>query len=220
MKRARPTAISSRRVKPKKTHESKSYIRSAIQEIKYTDGNYAFNPNQTGTNNSILTAMSRGTAGFNQFVGNTITPKSLEIRYTIVGCTTNVFAASDIYNTTRIIVHQWNDANVPLGADILQWSGGDWAPHSPYQVESYKKFRILADIQKVTYNNNSDNSNNMTSTCVTGKIKIPGSRMRPITFNPTTNTTNNGCIYVYVCSDSSVPPSPGIVFSTRLTFYD
>jgi len=220
-KRARPVSISSRRVKPKKTHESKAYIRAAIQEVKYTDANFALNPTFTGTNCNLTVAAQRGQGGYNNFIGNTITPKSLEIRWTIIGCTYSAFLASDAYNTTRVIVHQWMDADVPLSADILQYSGDGWAPYSPYQIESLKKMRVLKDFHKVTYSANCEGtSTNSTSTCVSGKIVIPGSKLRPLTFAPTTNTCINGNIYLYVASDSGTPPSPGIIFNSRLTFYD
>jgi len=218
-KRARPASISSRRVKPRKTHESKSYIRAAVQEIKFNDCNVTGNPTEVGGCTNLTQVLARGQGGLNNFIGNTITPKLLEIRYTIAHCTTTTFAPADIYNTWRIIVFQWMDESIPTSLDVVQYTG-QFCTHSPLAIESRKHLRILGEHNKVTWIANSDNGNNSTGTCHQGKFKIPGSKMRQLQFAINSNTCINGNLYLFVASDSGFSPHPSIIASARLTFYD
>jgi len=218
-KRARSASISSRRVKPKTKHESKSYIRAAIQEIKYNDCNVTGSPTEAGGCTNLTQVLTRGDLGLNNFVGNTITPKMLEIRYTIAHCTTTTFAPADIYNTWRIIVFQWMDDSTPAPGDVVQYTG-QFCTHSPHSIDSKKSLRVLGEHQKVTWINNSDSGNNSTGTCHQGKFMIPGSKMRPLQFAAQSNTCINGNLYLFVASDSGFSPHPTIIASSRLTFYD
>jgi len=219
-KRARPVSISSRRTKPKTKHESKAYIRSAIQEIKVTDLNDNLGATTSLSMKNLTTNLIRGTAGLNNFIGNTITPKSLSIRWSISGCITNAFLPADAWNVTRLIVFQWASETAPVGAEILQYDASGYAPFSSLGLNSRGKLRMLADLQKATFLQTADTGNNMTSNIFTGKINIPGSKLLPIEFNQGTNTVIRNNVYLAGCSDSSISPSPLIVFSSRLTFYD
>lgn len=207
----------------KKTRQLPPIFMRSNQDYKVTDtATTNASVNITGSPISLVANLSRGSAGLNNFLGNVITPISLQLRYSVIGAESSslIPLGPDTYNNTRIIVFQWFSQTVPAPLDIIMNTGSAGAPFSAIQINNTSKIRVLHDKMITTYLNNFDGTTT-TSTAQTGKCYIKAKRMEPMTFATNASSiSENGNIFIFYISDSSVAPSPTITWYSRLTFTD
>jgi len=225
-----PTSLynpSFKRQKTKKSRYGKSGVtaRPRNNEIKVTD--------TTGLNQSATTSanvqdqtinLTRGTGNYNNFIGRTIEPISLTVRWEVVGGESSTFIpiGPDTNNMTRITLFQWMDASVPTANDIFERPGSD-APLSPFNVNNLDKLSILSDKVIPTYLIHTATSGSTyasNSTNHVGKIYIKKRKLKEILWTATGADTISNNIYLCFVSDSTATPHPTFTYNTRLAFYD
>jgi len=210
------------RKKPKQTQAQ--LIAKAKGELKYmdcTNGLAAWSITSAGQVYNVLTGITRGSAAYGNVIGNTIVMKGFEFRYNIIGCQTNVWVPADSYNCTRVLLFQWFPATTPGPADVLQYITLAETPFSPISANAYPKMKVLYDSLHTTYATNTEAGNWVSSTAVSKKVWIPGSKMKPIKF---TSTGSLGFaenqVYLGYFGDSGTSPHPITAFTGRSHFYD
>lgn len=146
----------------------------------------------------------QGTAK-NNFVGDTIRPQALYIRYSI-----NTVATGG-YFTVRVMVLQVKGGGTPSASNVLASVSNVMTPYSYVDPNYAETFNVLYSKIRVI---NMASVNN-----VIGSIRIPMKKLKPINFLGTTasSTTANN-IFMVVYSDSSVGPNFG--YQQRLAFKD
>lgn len=225
-----PTSLynpSYKRQKTKKSRYGKSTVtaRPRNNEIKVTDTTALGLFAQSAANVQDLTInLTRGTGNYNNFIGRTIEPISMTVRWEVVGGESNAFLpiGPDTNNLTRMTLFQWLDASVPTQNDIFERGGSD-SPLSPFNINNIDKLSILYDkciptylihtaTSGVTYATNSQN--------FCGKIYIKKRKLREILWTASGTDTISNNIYLCFVSDSTVSPHPSFTFNSRLVFYD
>lgn len=225
-----PTSLYNPSYKKQKTKKSR-YGKSGVtarprnSEIKVTDttGLSLDATTSAGVQDQTINLV-RGTGNYNNFIGRTIEPISITVRWEVVGAESSSFIpiGPDTNNLTRITLFQWMDASVPTANDIFERPGSD-AVLSPFNVNNLDKLSILSDkciathlihtaTSGVTYASNSTNH------C--GKIYIKGKRLKEILWTASGADTISNNIYLCYVSDSTAIPHTKFTYNTRLAFYD
>ena len=199
-------------------------IRSTIQrevrkekarmgDLKYADT--ALN-NQSvtssGTVHSVLANLTRGDLGYNNYEGNTITPRGLTCKY--------MFNTNQLFNQVRVMCFQWLDASTPALSGLVQNTATNIATLSGILVTNRNYIRVLYDKTHVIAPTAGDGTTPIGLGICYGQFFITAKRMRKIRFNSTTNTVQDGNIYVLLVSDDTLPTYPAVNLYTRLSFYD
>lgn len=185
-----------------------------VSDFKVTDNaQNNVSVSSTGSMTSILANLTRGDAGVNNFDGNVINPTGIRLKF--------FFNTDQAYNACRLILFQWFDATIPGATNVLQNVTTGLATISDV-LESNKKFiRILHDTTVVI----APTANNAGSIVGQGKsdvydVYIPGKRIRQVKFASSSNTIQDGNIYILTISDDSVITFPGVNWYSRCTFTD
>lgn len=181
---------------------------------KYTDVSLAnANMTSTGSVTSLLNNMVRGDTGLDNFGGNIVTPQAITFRYSI--------NTSQTFNLCRVIIFQWFDSAIPSVAGILQSTATSIATMSPILITNKSYIKVLHD-QTHSLAPTASGDTTVLGYGVTEptKVYIPGKRLRPIRFNATANTVQDGNIYMLLISDDSVINYPQITLYSRITFSD
>lgn len=202
-----------RRAAPAVKAEVARQIRT-MSDVKFTDVyNNPSNCTSSGVISSATVNLVRGTAGIDNFQGNNIVPKGFTMRYTLS-------ANTQLYSVIRVMCFQWFDASVPTISGILQQTGAQQVTMSSISVTNKDQIRVLVD--KCYYMNPQagDNAGIVGYGGVVDKFYIPGSRLRKLKFNPSTNAVQDGCIYTLFISDDSTATFPTFNFYSRLSFTD
>lgn len=171
---------------------------------------------------SLTSNLTRGTLGLNNYIGRTLTPVSVQIRYSIVGTQTGgvIPLGPDSYNNCRIIVFQWFGESVPAPLDVIMSTNSTQAPFSATQINNISKFRILHDKMITTYLNTYDGTNS-TGTSQNGKCYIKRNRLEKMSYATNVGSgLETGGLYILFVSDSVVTPNPTFNFYSRVTFID
>jgi len=168
----------------------------------------------TGYILDLMTPLSRGDGGTNNFEGSKIIPKSLKIRYQV--------GATDINNLVRVILFQWDKDSVgaaPVPIDILTAAalGTSLAPLSARHWPPVH-YTILYD-KLIQMQNNAGFSGGL-GTTVAREIFIPGSKLKPIYFDPNSYTQTQGAIYMLYVSDSLAIGHPTVLTGWDMPFTD
>lgn len=155
--------------------------------------------------------LSRGDADFNNFEGNTIFPKWLEIRWDIRNQATVAVA-----DTFRIIVgQQIGGASIPTVANLMQVQTPGIAALSAFNNDFKQAFRILHD-QVVNVDNY---ENGVISNVKNDKIFIPGWKIRQIDFNAGSAVPiRGGLFYCVIANNTPVTASCTHAFYGRIKF--
>lgn len=172
---------------------------------------------------SITQNMAHSTGTLNSYIGSSVDPQSLQIRFHLVGGQDSLLSplTSDSSNNSRITIVQWLADSIPIVADIYQNTAQPSL--SPWNVNNLEKMNVLYDQLFPTYltcfrtgvSGNLANSNSISE-----KAYVKGKKISILRFNNAGNTTEFGDIYFIYCSDSSATPHPTISWHTRLTYTD
>lgn len=178
-------------------------------ELKTWDGIVAISPSTLVPWIQPLTTTATGPPitiqqgiGRSSYIGDTITPKSLDFRYTMTN--------ADVSNMVRIIIVQNLAGGVPILGTLLQFTGTVSAIISPYQHSYRETYRVLYDRVIVL------NPTDKLQAVVKKRIPI----RNPIHFTDAVGTLASGGLYGIAISDSSVSPDPAGLLVWRLTYTD
>lgn len=185
----------------------KSELKKEI-ETKFYDFNSSASISNLVSTYSPLTSFTRGT-GPSNYVGMKIKPKYFTIRGTLTG--------SDNTNYVRVLVIQDKAVSgTPNTSTIFQNTSYPWL--SPLNVDYIDSYRVLTD-RLYQFRTFESSAGSFSSTVRPFKIKIPGSKMRQITYTQG-GSPDAGQLWVVMVSDSSLPSHPSFVIVSRLTFSD
>jgi len=121
--------------------------------------------------------------------------------------------AADTTNLLRIIIYRWHPSasSAPSATSILQYTGLQNAPNSPYYHDQRRLFTVIYDhtFPQVLVGDNSNFHIN----------KVFKLRPKEISFNAGT-TNGSEKLFMLVISDSGAAPNPGLVGYLRLSYTD
>lgn len=183
-------------------------------DFRYTDAYAApTNVSSTGAVYSLLTNLVRGDAGKDNFQGNLITPHAITLRY--------FWTTQQTYNAVRLMVFQWYDASIPAVNGVIEDNATTLATLSPVLITNKQNIKVLYDETHVLAPTASGDTTVLGYGHSDGiKVYIPGKKMRPIRFNSTTNTVQEGNLLMLVISDDAVVSYPQLSYYSRVTFSD
>lgn len=213
MKRQRSNTQFLRPAKRKKTGrqtgvQAAQNINLKTVEYKVADsGTVNGEVTNVGTVIDIMSSLVRGTGYLNQFVGNTIKPVGIQVRYTL--------RAGDPTNVMRVMIVQWMDSTTPTPDDILQ----SVLVCSAIDVSNRSIINVLHDRIYGLPNQFTGAGSNSTA-IPTQAIYIKGKHIYPVEYRTTTSTAKKGAIYMLLLSDSSDQLHPLASYYTRVTFAD
>jgi len=181
---------------------------------KYTDlSSVLSSVSTTGTIQSILANLGRGTAGINAFTGNDLVPQAITLKY--------YMQTNQTYNAVRFMVFQWFSSTVPTLGSVLQSTTGGISTISATLVTNKRDMRILYDRTHVYAPTASGDTTVLGNGVVdTQIVYIPGKRLRPVRFNSTADAIVYGQIYVLTVSDDALVSYPSVSWYSRVTFSD
>jgi len=189
--------------------EARKVISKKIESKNADLYNTAFNIDYNGSFHSVAAALNRGSAG-NQFIGDSIMPTHLRVKWAIIG--------ADTFNVLRVIVFQNKAGGIPVAGTLLQVSASVITPLSAYNRDYSDTYKVLFDEFYGTVGYPSAASPTNTSQ-ITGDIRIPAKKLHKLDFNSVGSVTL-GDIYIVFLSDSSVVTPPIGQFYARLYFKD
>lgn len=223
MKRKQSTAPSYMRdSKRRKLASSTPVIRAEVSrqirakgDIKYTDVSTSFTDiSSAGIIISATSNLVRGTAGIDNFLGNNLTPTGFSGKFIFT-------SAQQTFAVCRVLVFQWFDASVPTLSGILQNSiSSPQVVLSPVLVTNKSQMKILWDQNYYISPPSADAGVVFGQGGLAGKFYIPGSRLRKLKANSSTNAIQDGGIYVLYLSQDSTAAFPSFAMYNRLSFMD
>lgn len=185
-----------------------SALKANIEE-KVTYGNTnAVSIDFSGTVASMTGALVRGDAAIDNSTGVIIKPQRLRIRGTV---TTNQTSSA-----MRLIVFQWKDASLPVGAGILASTGSATAPYYGKLWGNRYKLNFLYDELIALFPRGTT-----TYDSVKFEIDIKG-RMADIHLaaNGTGTQPQLNGLFFFVISDDGVASYPTISYASELSYTD
>ena len=183
-----------------------------FSDLKYTDVGSTGGVSTSGTIVNMTGSLTRGDNGINNFLGNTVTPTGLRIKYS--------WTTDQTYNHVRVLVFQWFADGTPTVSEVLQTNSTLYACLSAINVSSKNVVRVLHDKTFIVAPTAGGDS------AVTGyghayrDVYIPGSRLKPIRFNSGTNTCQDGNIFMLLVSDDAAVSYPTCSYYGRISFTD
>jgi len=220
MKRANTTSPSSfppsKRIK--RTQQSQQAITAKIvkremrknTDWKYTDNFGTAIPvyNLGAQLYTLYSNCARGTEGRDDFVGNYTDPQAVLMKYWA--------ETAQTYNVLRVMVFQWFDAVTPALSGILQNTTTGIACTSPTLVTNKEYIKVLYDkthMLAAPYSGGNGIIDPVT-------VYIPGKKLKRTRWNSSSNTVQDGNIYVLFISDDTALGTVNVTFHTRITFSD
>lgn len=183
------------------------------KDILYTDfSRSTTNVTSTGAIDSGLQSLNRGDTGHNTFSGNKIYPKGLTFRYCL--------NTNQTFNRVRVMVFQWMDSVTPAISGVLETNANPLATIAPVLITNRSYIRVLYDKTHMLAPTAGGDTTPVGLGVATEKVFIPGSRIRPIRFNQSSNVVQDGNIYVLYISDDALTSYPIIDYWFRLSFTD
>lgn len=160
---------------------------------------------------SLTNGITRGDAD-NQFEGNTIYPKWLQVRWSV----RNPNVASTYACGIRVVIgQQIRAASAPTAATLFELVGTTNASHSPKNNSYSTSFRILYD--KFTKIDNYEDGKD--SNCIVDDVFIPGNKLKAIEFVAATTVPNVGDLFIAFLGDYAPAASDNLhAFYSRFKF--
>lgn len=183
-------------------------------DLKYADAFGSVNANVTSSGSvlNILSNLTRGSAGLDNFDGNSIKVKGITLNY---GCHSN-----QSFNYMRVMLIQWADSGSPTLSGILNTTTTGLAPFAMIYVTNRKNIKVLYDKTFVLSPSAGGDSTITGEGVFTDKVYIDGARVKKITYQAGANTIQDGGLYLIAVSDDSLTTYPQINWGTRVSFYD
>jgi len=180
---------------------------------RYADWSVSASPIYSTANIvNIFQNLTRGDAGLNNFQGNDIQPQAITMKYY---CET-----AQPFNTIRVMLFQWFDSAIPALTGILQSGVTGIALVSPTLVTNKKYIKVLYDKTHMLAPTAGDASIVGNGTIEPVTVYIPGKRLRTVRYNATTNTVQDGAIYLLLVSDDAALGTVNFTTFVRTTFSD
>jgi len=181
-------------------------------DLKYADSQGSVDMTATGEVLSLFVNMTRGTLGYNNFVGNTLNIRGITVKYY---CRTN-----QIYNACRVLIFQWMDPSIPAVNGVLQNISSGIGPISNILATNRENIRVLYDKHFVMAPTAATDTTTLGYGTFSDSVYIPGSRCQKVKANTNSTTAQHGNICMLLISDDNVLSFPVINYYTRVTFYD
>lgn len=160
--------------------------------------------NWNGTIFNLLQNLARGDNSLNNFRGDSITPLSLKMRYTLL--------ANDQPQNMRVVIFQWFQASTPSINGVFDtpntFIGTALAPFSDKQFDNRRTYKILYDKFHNLTNSGAGDSNISQG----AEVFIPASAFRRIEFVYNSATPQTGGIYCACISDSGAVTHPSFFY--------
>jgi len=179
-------------------------------DLSYTDVTATGTVTAGGTLVPLLSSITRGDAGINNFRGNIINPWSLRFKY--------YWSTNQTYNSVRVLIFQWYDASSPALNGIVQSASTGIATISPMLVTNIDYIKVLYDKHHIIAPLAGGDSTPIGYGVCDGDVYIKSKKMKPIRFNATSNVVQDGNLYCYFISDDNVPSYPSVTYYSRLAF--
>jgi hypothetical protein len=160
---------------------------------------------------SLTNGIARGDAD-NNFEGNTIYPKWLQVRWSVK----NPNVAATYAGGIRVVIgQQIRAASAPTAATLFEYTGAINASLSPKNNSYSTSFRILYDnLTKIDNFEDGKDSN-----CITDTVFIPGTKLKPIEFVAATTVPNVGDLFIAFLGDYAPAASDNVhAFYSRFKF--
>lgn len=189
--------------------EAKKLIDAEVEDKFYSDYNYGVNISTAGTVINFTVPIAQGT-GENQRVGDSITPKFLQIKGYLYGQGYPAIA--------RVIVGQFKggvNSNSPSVATLLEFSGTAALITSPYLEKYRHSYRILHDKVYTTSATLSYNGDIIRPF----KVAIPANKLIKSRYDNAGNMTG-GSLWMVVVSDQPLGNYPQLFYSSKLWYQD
>lgn len=166
----------------------------------------------SGATYALLLNLVRGDLGKDNFDGDSIVPKWVDVRFSWNSAQPD----TDAFNTVRTVLVQSSILGTPTpGGSVFDdtWLGTAQAPLAQRLEERIKSYKVLFD---KTYNVNNDGQQQ-----ISDHIFIPGNRLIPVEYTSTgTLSITKGSIFLFVMSDDGVTDFPDFQFVSRVKFSD
>lgn len=184
-----------------------------VTDVKYADTSGALsNITSSGTVLSLLSNLTRGDLGVNNYSGNTLVPIGVTVNF---GIQTN-----QNYNYVRVMIFQWLDSLVPVVTGVLASTVTGIGPFANILVTNRKEIRVLSDnIMSVAPTAGGDNTVLGNGT-ITRKVFIPGSKLEKVRMNSSTDACQHGNICMLFISDDVLTTYPQLSWYSRVSFSD
>lgn len=179
---------------------------------KYTDNSFNGTVSATGAITSLLANLIRGDAGLNEFSGNDVKPQAITFKYYV--------NSNQIFNSVRVVLFQWFDSATPVISGVLQTNATSLATISPTLVTNKKYIKVLYDKTHVIAPTAGGDTTVIGQGVAHASVYIPGRKLRPVRYNSSANTVQDGNIYCLQISDDNVISYPGLIWYSRITFAD
>ena len=219
----RRAALATSQQRPAKRQKSQLAVTQEIvkkelrknTDWKYTD--FALNGTaiyNTGQISSMLSNLTRGDNGFQNFQGNIIRPSGLLVKYKL--------DTTQVFEHCRVMLIQWFDANTPVLAGLLQTTTTGLGTISPTLVTNKAYIKVLYDKTHSLAPTASDGAGNVVGAGVPEPVTvyIPGKRLKPIRYASTSNTVQDGDLILLAVSDDTALSTVNLTFYSRVTFSD
>ena len=144
---------------------------------------------------NLLTQLTRGQTGYNNFEGNSITPTGLMVNYRLTGA-----LEADSHSVVRVVIGQHLTPGQPSVSEIIQWPGYTYSSLSARTWEFRKNFKIYHD-QFHTLNREGENSQSFS-------VRIPGAKMIKLDSLSNVLSSTIGALFMLVISDDGMLPPP------------
>lgn len=188
------------------TQEVKRIVLSQA-ENKYSIYSASLSPGFSGVAITMHPTV-QGT-GDQNYLGQTITPVSLTLRYGVLAAT------ADVTNFVRVSIIQWKGippaAGIPSQVYDVGPLGTTLQPFNGFNPRTFDSFTVLYDKTTAV--------SAQGPACVCEKAHIKR-KLRPIRYSDGAGTTSDGAIYFLYSSDSGVIPYPTLNFQMYTWFKD
>ncbi len=168
----------------------------------------------TGGDLIKLTALGQGIDNHDR-IGAYVTPVSIKFQYSMLPATNVNFII------VRMLIFQWtepDDLAPPTPQDVLENTAGDNVLFSPY-LQDNNNTRVLWDRLGWIAGGNTANFK-----CMTGKVLIPGRKMKNLKFTRGGGTTGSNQIYLLLFSSRIVADpdalKPNLIGISNLRYTD
>lgn len=205
-RRKKPVRKGDLRMKRIAHQEAQKVIAKKVESKRYDVSVTAFaiDDNAATSVFDLTAGIVRG-AGDNNYIGDSIRPSHLRIRYAV--------EVADATNLIRVVVIQNKAGGIPLGGTVFQSVLNVNAPLSAFDSSFNETYRVLYDEFFVLAAVPADNQK------ITGDIRIKANKLRVINFT-NTGALSAGGIYMVMISDSAAAAHPAGQFYSRLYFKD
>lgn len=185
-------------------------IRSSValnleEKVTYTQQTGSVDYTATGTVFDLTAGLARGDGAIDNFTGDIIRPTRL-----LMKC---CWSTNQVFSSLRLLIFQWEDASVPVGAGIFAFIGSTLAPFSPLLWTNVPKIHVLYDELTTIFPSPPGGY-------AATNLIINITKMRPIYFASGSTIMQKNGLYAVAISDDGLVVYPVLDFISELLFTD